>query len=773
MSTLFGIKRPTQLSNNPVLFISDKRDKSFHVRQRSLGDCWFLAGLLNLKYHENLFNFIVPSNDQSFEKDKYAGMFHFRFWQVGKWVDIVIDDRLYTLSKFLWYTALKDSNEFWVPLIEKAYAKLNYRSYKNIDGGFASRAMQDLSGCISEVYLVERKHETLFEMIYNAKIRKTMMTCGSYNEKTMKKKKKKNSLKIVLGHYYAITAVKIIKKKKKTVDHEFKLIRINNPHGDKASICYSDEIKKIYTESNKFDQVTMESELPIQVDGESWILYEDFIYYFDTIEICNLIPNSIIDDIYTKSGTKKLSLSAKEGVFMGGTLSKVVTTDDLLTIKPQYRIVLTEPDEGQENNNICSILISLSLKYQPDIENFIDPKLAIVILTYDETEENKLQKPLYKFVHEVRLINSINSMSGVTSRRLDLKLGTYYILPSIGNTFKGATFHLQIMSEQENILKVYDRNINMPSLAEKIHNLKSEFIEDKDSELFFKMARNTNSNENEIENRIDFKGLYNIFKNNEFSLNKNCHTENKLDGEIIDKLKLLIETNKFMPKKNMSIERITKILLELEEEYENFPKEGYGNAWTSTLFMKHLFKKNGYFIEPKEFKVIYHIFNEKIKPINLNNFILIIMTLKSHLGSYCEKFNVKLIQDLISLVLSGDEYKIDIQGFKKIIQFIKPLKENFIEYASTSYRTVPFTKFKKLLDSIDYKLTYNMIVTIYQTYGNGDDIFYQEFVQSVIDITKIFAKVPQLQVNKDDETSRDRKDKLFCDCWNKKQVNKN
>jgi calpain, invertebrate len=86
--------RPTEICNDPQFFVDGF--SRFDVNQGGLGDCWFLAAAVNLTQDMNLFYRVVCEDNL----DKYAGIFHFRFWQYGKWVDVVVDDRK-SLLKFV------------------------------------------------------------------------------------------------------------------------------------------------------------------------------------------------------------------------------------------------------------------------------------------------------------------------------------------------------------------------------------------------------------------------------------------------------------------------------------------------------------------------------------------------------------------------------------------------------------------------------------------------------------------------------------------------
>ena len=93
--------RPTKLWDMPELVIkgADRND----INQGELGDCWFLCALAGLaesgpkvfgrvvlKDQVTQTPFIIESFllPQTYKKRNYAGIFRFRFWQLGAWVEV-------------------------------------------------------------------------------------------------------------------------------------------------------------------------------------------------------------------------------------------------------------------------------------------------------------------------------------------------------------------------------------------------------------------------------------------------------------------------------------------------------------------------------------------------------------------------------------------------------------------------------------------------------------------------------------------------------------
>ena len=97
-------------------------------------------------------------------------------------VKVVIDDKLPTRNGELFYLHSKDKNEFWSPLLEKAYAKL-YGSYKALEGGLAIEAAVDFTGGIPEVFdlhssEVQKEPERLYKDMRKAYVNNAFLSCS-------------------------------------------------------------------------------------------------------------------------------------------------------------------------------------------------------------------------------------------------------------------------------------------------------------------------------------------------------------------------------------------------------------------------------------------------------------------------------------------------------------------------------------------------------------------------------------------------------------------
>ena len=194
-------RRPHELVEEPRLM--EGGGDRFDINQGELGDCWLLAAMANLVMDKRVRARVVPL-DQSFSVD-YAGVFHFKFWQYGEWVDVVVDDLLPTRNGSLVYIHSDSKSEFWSALFEKAYAKLN-GSYESLKGGTTCEAMVDFTGGCAEFFDLTEAPRDLFNIMLSGYQRCSLMGCSMEPDASVYEAR--TDVGLVRGHAYSITKVR-------------------------------------------------------------------------------------------------------------------------------------------------------------------------------------------------------------------------------------------------------------------------------------------------------------------------------------------------------------------------------------------------------------------------------------------------------------------------------------------------------------------------------------------------------------------------------------
>ena len=101
------------------------------VQKGILGDCWLLSTCAALAKKEELLHRVLPPNQYLYGPN-YNGSINLKIWQFGHWHDIIIDDRLPLINGKYIYGHCADPTEFWVALIEKAFAKVREHAYYRV-----------------------------------------------------------------------------------------------------------------------------------------------------------------------------------------------------------------------------------------------------------------------------------------------------------------------------------------------------------------------------------------------------------------------------------------------------------------------------------------------------------------------------------------------------------------------------------------------------------------------------------------------------------------
>ncbi|XP_023930069.1 calpain-A [Lingula anatina] len=447
----FQWKRPHELCSNPDLFVGGA--SRFDVQQGELGDCWLLAAIASLSLNKELLHKVVPPN-QSFADGEYAGIFVFKFWRFGKWVDVVVDDRLPTYNNRLVFMHSADSNEFWSAMLEKAYAKL-CGSYEALKGGSTCEAMEDFTGGVTEMFdLRQPQPPNLFQIMQKAFERSSLMGCSIEASPHQLEAELSNGL--IMGHAYSITSVKMVDIKTPRMAGKIPLIRIRNPWGNEA------EWKGAWGDKSPEWNFISEAErqeigLQFDDDGEFWMSFKDFASNFQKLEICNLGPDALTEDELGTTSKKKWEASSEEGgwkrrVNAGGCRNYL----DTFWTNPQYRISVTDPDEDDDDNT-CTIIVGLMQKdrRKKKKEGLDLLTVGYAIYLLKDPDCGPLDLRFFKYNASFAKSPSFINMREVCGRH-KLPPGSYAIIPSTFEPNQEGDFLLRIFTEKANTAAAID-----------------------------------------------------------------------------------------------------------------------------------------------------------------------------------------------------------------------------------------------------------------------------------------------------------------------------
>ena len=419
-------KRPFHVFTNPKpKFIVDGATRS-DVNQGFLGDCWMLASMSTLPFNEKFFSIVVPTDNKDFENPDYCGIFHFRIWHFGNWIDVVVDDFLPFVEvngkDHLLFNKSAPAHELWSPLLEKAYAKLKGNYYDALTAGQAIESQVDFTGGIGYSIDLDLNHtekelqKNLFKMMDKNHRAGSIIACS------------------IPGHQLSITNV--VELSPPNIKETTRLIRIRDPYGKNASVEWKGAWSDGSKEWNQLSPDVLEKlEYTNKMDGEYWMPFEDFLVNFTTISFVFLSPNDVSDELESKKWEMS-EVKGKwiKGITAGGSLE---CCPDTYHMNPQYKIILEKPDAG----NDCNLIVSLLQECDRANKRSCTSKMPFIgFKVYDI--RNSLIEPLTAafLADETKILNSKYHSFGNESMYeqvreqtgwFSIKSGEYMIIPAI------------------------------------------------------------------------------------------------------------------------------------------------------------------------------------------------------------------------------------------------------------------------------------------------------------------------------------------------------
>ncbi|XP_030055923.1 calpain-5 [Microcaecilia unicolor] len=439
-------KRPKEICDDPYLFVDGISSHDLH--QGQVGNCWFVAACSSLASREALWQKVIPNwKEQEWNRDKpedYAGIFHFHFWRFGKWVDVVIDDRLPTIHNQLIYCHSNAKNEFWCALVEKAYAKVA-GCYEALDGGNTADALVDFTGGVSEPielsegnYLTdEKKRNDFFERLLKVHNRGGLIS-SSIRATSAADMEARLDCGLVKGHAYAVTDVRKLRLGHGLLaffkSEKLEMIRMRNPWGEREWngpwSDSSEEWQKVSKNEREKLGVTVED------DGEFWMNFEDFCKYYTDVIMCRLINTSYLSVHKTWEEAILQGSWTRHEDPLRNRSGGCVNNKNTFLQNPQYVFDVTKPED--------EVLICLQQESKKTSRK--DGKGENLAIGFD-IYKVELNRRYRMHTLQTKAASSIYINSRSVFLRTDQKEGRYVIIPTTFEPGLEGEFLLRVFTD--------------------------------------------------------------------------------------------------------------------------------------------------------------------------------------------------------------------------------------------------------------------------------------------------------------------------------------
>ncbi|XP_057407760.1 calpain-10 isoform X1 [Balaenoptera acutorostrata] len=274
-------RRPQEICAMPQLFAD--RAQEGQVKQGLLGDCWFLCACAALQKSQHLLDQVFPPGQPSWLDQTYRGSFTCRVWQFGRWVEVTTDDRLPCLAGRLCFSRCQREDVFWLPLLEKVYAKI-YGSYEHLWAGQVADALVDLTGGLAERWNLKDMAGTSGQQdrprgaerrtcrqLLSLKDR-CLLSCSVLSPRTGTR---------ALGEFHAFI-IADLQELRGQAGQSILLLRIQNPWGRR---CWQGPWREGGEGWSRVEPAAQSELLSQLQEGEFWVEEDEFLREFDEVTI--------------------------------------------------------------------------------------------------------------------------------------------------------------------------------------------------------------------------------------------------------------------------------------------------------------------------------------------------------------------------------------------------------------------------------------------------------------------------------------------------------